>query len=89
MNESEVQKLKDKIIKCDVTIHLQQLGMRWGGVPNTEDTGINERRAIPASNDDESDVEQSKLAVEEWKLTEVLGILVDEADFMFDYMMRE
>ena len=29
MNEAEVQKLKEKIIKCDMTIHIQQLGMQW------------------------------------------------------------
>jgi hypothetical protein len=36
MNEADVQKLKDKIIKCDVTIHVQQLGMQWAGVPVPE-----------------------------------------------------
>ena len=29
MNESEVQILKDKITKCDITIHIQQLGTQW------------------------------------------------------------
>lgn len=29
MNEIEVKKLKDKIIKCDLTIHIQQLGTLW------------------------------------------------------------
>lgn len=36
MNEAEVQELKEKIIKCDVTIHIQQLGMQWAGTPPSE-----------------------------------------------------
>lgn len=31
MNEAEVQKLKEKILKCDISIHVQQLGMPWKG----------------------------------------------------------
>ena len=33
MNEAEVHKLKEKIIKCDIVIHNQQLGMEWAGTP--------------------------------------------------------
>ena len=29
MNELEVRKLKDAILKCDQTIHIQQLGVEW------------------------------------------------------------
>ena len=31
MNESEVHELKTKLLKCDKTVHIQQLGMQWGG----------------------------------------------------------
>lgn len=37
MNEKEVEKLKDKIIKCDLTIHLQQLGKEWVPIRNEEE----------------------------------------------------
>ena len=29
MNESELHELKEKIVRCDKTIHIQQLGMQW------------------------------------------------------------
>lgn len=29
MNEAEIDELKEKLIKCDKTIHIQQLGMQW------------------------------------------------------------
>lgn len=35
MNEAEVQELKQKIIKADKTIHIQQLGMQWNLVEVT------------------------------------------------------
>lgn len=37
MNEVEVHELKEKIIKCDVVIHNQQLGVDWAGTPQEED----------------------------------------------------
>jgi hypothetical protein len=37
MNEEEVQKFKDKIIKCDIVIHNQQLGIDWPGANQTEE----------------------------------------------------
>lgn len=37
MNEKEVQELKEKIIKCDMVIHNQQLGLDWVGFTNEED----------------------------------------------------
>lgn len=36
MNEKEVRELKEKIIKCDIVIHNQQLGMEWAGTPQDE-----------------------------------------------------
>ena len=36
MNEKEVQELKEKIIKCDVVIHNQQLGLDWIGFSEEE-----------------------------------------------------
>lgn len=37
MNEMEVHELKEKIIKCDIVIHNQQLGMEWAGTPQEEE----------------------------------------------------
>ena len=36
MNEKEVQQLKEKIIKCDIVIHNQQLGLDWVSVSNEQ-----------------------------------------------------
>ena len=35
MNEAEVQIFKEKLIKCDKTIHIQQLGVQW--IENVEE----------------------------------------------------
>lgn len=45
MNEAETQELKEKIIKCDKTVHIQQLGMQWNPPPNMDQTvGMNESK---------------------------------------------
>lgn len=42
MNEDEVQKLKEKIIKCDQTVHVQQLGVKWAPPASSEEPLKNE-----------------------------------------------
>lgn len=37
MNEVDVHELKEKIIKCDIVIHNQQLGVDWAGTPQEEE----------------------------------------------------
>lgn len=50
MNEIEVKKLKDKIIKCDLTIHIQQLGTLWEEPPSEEQKELtNEKSKQQAS----------------------------------------
>ena len=82
MNEDEVQKLKEKILKCDMTVHVQQLGVKWVGPATGEEGGNNNKKEV------ENEVE-TQVVVGEEKLNDVLMILVEEADFMFDDKMRE
>lgn len=44
MNEAEVHELKDKLLKCDKTIHLQQLGMQWSAPVDENTSGVNETK---------------------------------------------
>lgn len=79
MNEDDVQKLKEKILKCDMTVHVQQLGVKWVGPVSSEE---------PHKKESENEVE-TQLVISDEKLNEVLSILIEEADFMFDDKMRE
>lgn len=65
-----------------MTIHVQQLGVKWAGVPVTEENNL-------AQDKSGLEGEETQLIVGEWKLNEVLRIFIDEADFMFDDKMRE
>jgi hypothetical protein len=38
MNLAEIEELKEKLIKCDKTIHIQQLGMQWNPPASLEKT---------------------------------------------------
>lgn len=86
MNEVEVHELKEKIIKCDVVIHNQQLGVDWAGTPQEEDKDREKENVL--GKDDEED-EEVQLLVSEEKLMEMIEILIEEADFIFDDKMRE
>ena len=65
-----------------MTIHLQQLGVKWTGVPMSEENNL-------AHDKSELEGQETQLIVGEWKLNDILKILIDEADFMFDDKMRE
>ena len=86
MNEKDVQELKDKIIKCDMVIHNQQLGLEWVGMPSEEEKP-EEKPVIPEKEEDEE--QETQLVVSEEKLSELLDFLIEEADFIFDEKMRE
>jgi dynein regulatory complex protein 1 len=87
MNEKEVQELKDKIIKCDKVIHNQQLGLDWLAL-NAPDDDRPEEKPLVADNEDDEE-QETQLAVSEEKLSELLDILIEEGDFIFDDKMRE
>lgn len=91
MNEKEVQLLKDKIVKCDKVIHNQQLGLDWlanNPNPNPDDNEHREEKPLVIDNDDDEE-QETPLAISEEKLSEILDILIEEADFIFDDKMRE
>lgn len=87
MNEKEVQELKDKIIKCDKVIHNQQLGLDWLALNAPEDERPDEKPLVVENEEEEE--QETQLAVSEEKLSEILDILIDEGDFIFDDKMRE
>lgn len=65
-------------------IHNQQLGVDWAGTPQEEEK---EKENVLAAEDDEN--EEIQLLVSEEKLVELIEILIEEADFIFDDKMRE
>ncbi|CAD8071663.1 unnamed protein product [Paramecium sonneborni] len=80
MNELEVRKLKAKILKCDKTIHIQQLGVDWEEPQDQKET--QEKSQIMAE-------EEVQLPLSEDKLQEIVEILIEEVDFLIDDKMRE
>jgi dynein regulatory complex protein 1 len=75
MNESEVQELKEKIIKCDRVIHNQQLGLDWIAFNNAEEERAEEKPLIVENEEDEE--QEPQLVVSEEKLSEIVDILIE------------
>ncbi len=57
MNEKEVQELKDKIIKCDIVVHNQQLGLDWVAFNNNTEEEKIEEKPLVIDNDDDGEQE--------------------------------
>jgi dynein regulatory complex protein 1 len=92
MNEEEVRKFKDKIIKCDITIHIQQLGTQWkASEQEDEETLLAAKRQAQLNNekDQNEQTDDEKLIVSEEKLGEILAMLLEEADFLINDRIRE
>jgi len=95
MNEAEIQELKDKLVKCDQTIHIQQLGMQWNPPAVLEQTVV-----ASENKEDQSLTGSIKKATikgdEEFQFTippidmEIITeILLTETDFLLDEKTRE
>ncbi|KRX03875.1 hypothetical protein PPERSA_04753 [Pseudocohnilembus persalinus] len=96
MNEEEVRKLKDKIIKCDVRIHEQQLGNEWVPIQEEEDDKNQQKQnrkqngeLIQENEDEELEDEEEQLKISEERVSEICKLLIVEADFLIDDRMRE
>lgn len=76
MNEKEVQELKEKIIKCDMVIHNQQLGLDWVAFNNNSEEEKMEEKPIIVENDDDEE-QETQLVIGEDKLVEILDILIE------------
>lgn len=85
MNLSEIEELKERLIKCDKTVHIQQLGMQWNP-PTTEKVDqTREDHSLSAS------VRKTVKGDEEFQFTippldmEIITeILLTETDFLLD-----
>ena len=66
MNEDEVRKYKSKITKCDITIHIQQLGIQWTPMPESQEEGeLQQQQQLQQSPEKEYEGDENKLAVSE------------------------
>ncbi|EGR34385.1 hypothetical protein IMG5_013690 [Ichthyophthirius multifiliis] len=86
MNEAEVQKLKEQIIKCNMTIHVQQLGIKWVNHLTEEEIIANQ---LASQQPVLAESEEVQFLVSESKLKEICKIILDEADFLIDDKLRE
>ncbi|KAM3146339.1 hypothetical protein pb186bvf_001684 [Paramecium bursaria] len=80
MNELEVRKLKDAILKCDQTIHIQQLGVEWQEPVDQKE--VKEKSQV-------LDEEEVQFIVGDDKLEEIVDLLSEEVDFLIDDKLRE
>lgn len=69
-----------------MVIHNQQLGLEWVGFTNEEEKN-EEKPAIIEREDDED--QETQIVIQEDKLMEIIDILIQEGDFIFDDKMRE
>lgn len=71
-----------------MVIHNQQLGLDWVAFNNsTEEERLEEKPVVVENEDDEE--QETQLVVDEDKIMELVNIVIDEGDFIFDDKMRE
>jgi len=93
MNKAEIEEIKHKIIKCDTTIHIQQLGMIWNPPEEESDDGQNE--ALNASQIRKEEIlvnnnaEHFQFTLPEDDILLLVDILFKETDFLLDDKTRE
>jgi len=85
MNEADVQKLKEKILKCDQIIHVQQLGLQWLPPQEQEENPLLETDVTKNSKDiQEMSQNDFALEVNDEQLEIYVDILLQETSFLFD-----
>ncbi|KAL4463401.1 hypothetical protein ABPG72_011613 [Tetrahymena utriculariae] len=90
MNEAEVKELKDKIIKCNITIHIQQLGMQWIPPQSEEEILAQQKLQLEQGGKAEEEEEREfEFCISEIKIGEICNIILEEADFLIDDKLRE
>lgn len=90
MNEQEVRKLKDKIIKCDITVHVQQLGIEWQ--PHTsqeQEEKLKKEQERLRLQQQNLENDQFQMIVSETRLKEIVDMLMYEAEFLIDDKLQE
>jgi len=89
MNEAEIQELKERIIKCDKTVHIQQLGMQWSP-PNLEEIQeSNEDHSLSNSLKKDATKEDFQFTIPPLDMEVITEILLIETDFLLDEKTRE
>jgi len=95
MNESEIEELKEKIVKCDKTIHIQQLGMQWNPpVVVEQEIAINESRGDNSLSGSVKKAtikgdEEFQFTIPPLDMEIITEILLTETDFLLDEKTRE
>jgi len=85
MNEADVQKLKEKILKCDQIIHVQQLGLQWLP-PQEQEEKPQLQIDVTKNSKDIQEMSQNDFALEvnDEQLEIYVDILLQETTFLFD-----
>jgi len=95
MNEAEIQELKDKLIRCDQTIHIQQLGMQWNPPAILEQTvvanDLKEDQSLTGSIKKATvkGDEEFQFTIPPLDMEVITEILLTETDFLLDEKTRE
>jgi len=94
MNEAEVRELKNKLIKADKTVHIQQLGMQWvGPVENATEQSNNDltsklQNSVSASlkkgGETAQTEEEFQFNIPPLEMEILTEILLRETDFLLD-----
>jgi len=91
MNEAEIQELKEKIVKCDKTVHIQQLGMQWTPPSLLEQVvESREENSLSGSIKKETKLtEDFQFTIPPIDMEIITEILLMETDFLLDEKTRE
>jgi len=91
MNEAEIQELKEKIVKCDKTVHIQQLGMQWAPPTILEQVvESREENSLSGSIKKETKItEEFQFTIPPIDMEIITEILLMETDFLLDEKTRE
>jgi len=95
MNEAEIHELKDRIIKCDKSIHIQQLGMQWNPPAvldqgsSTNDSKGEHSLSASMKKDITKGEEEFKFNIPPLDMEIITEILLIETDFLLDEKTRE
>jgi len=91
MNEAEIHELKEKIVKCDKTVHIQQLGMQWTPPSLLEQVvESREENSLSGSIKKETKItEDFQFSIPPIDMEIITEILLMETDFLLDEKTRE
>jgi len=91
MNEAEIQELKEKLVKCDKTVHIQQLGMQWSppNLERIEESKEDQSLTGSLRKDATRGDEDFQFTIPPLDMEIITEILLIETDFLLDEKTRE